>query len=330
MHCARRNRLKQLKQLAAALSTAAAIIAAPQVLAQPQPMLMVVPFGPGGSSDIVARTISQQLSQELGRTVVVDNKPGATGAIGASSVARAAPDGNTMLIASIGVYAINPAIQPNLTYKPQRDFTLITEAVRTPNVLVTHAGFPANNVAELLDMLKKKPGSISFASGGLGSSEHLNTELFWQQTKTKGLHVPYKGSGQAVSDLLAGHADVGFLNLSAVSAYVKAGKLKALAITSGARSPLMANVPTMAETGVSGLEVYSWQGVAMPAKVSAQAASAIHAAVVKTLRTPDIQQKLTAQGFEVVASSQQDFQKHVAAEIARWKKVADTAHVTLD
>ncbi|EWM46293.1 tripartite tricarboxylate transporter receptor family protein [Bordetella holmesii 35009] len=130
-----------------------------------------------------------------------------------------------MLIASIGVYAINPAIQPRLSYKPQEDFTLLTEAVRTPNVLVTNASFPANSVAELIELLKKKPGEISFASGGLGSSEHLNTELFWQETKTKGLHVPYKGSGQAVSDLLAGHSDVGFLNLSAVSPHVKAGDL---------------------------------------------------------------------------------------------------------
>lgn len=327
MYRAHRN---LLRQLVAAFTTVAAVVSTSHVFAQSQPLLVVVPFGPGGSSDLVARSISQQLAQDLGRTVVVDNKPGATGAIGAASVARAAADGNTMLIASIGVYAINPAIQPNLAYKPQKDFTLLTEAVRTPNVLVTKAGFPANSVDELIGMLKQKPGAISFASGGLGSSEHLNTELFWQQTRTAGLHVPYKGSGQAVADLLAGHADVGFLNLSAVSAHVKAGKLKALAITSDARSPLLPTVPTMAQAGLTGLEVYSWQGVALPADVNPQVAGKIHAAVVRTLRTPDVHQKLTAQGFEVVASSQRDFQQFVANEILRWKKVADTASIKLD
>ncbi|AHV93901.1 Bug family tripartite tricarboxylate transporter substrate binding protein [Bordetella holmesii] len=218
-------RRSTFKKLTTAFFAAGILCAASQAAAQSHPLMVVVPFGPGGSSDIVARTIGQQLGQDLGRNVVIDNKPGATGAIGASAVARSNPNGDTMLIASIGVYAINPAIQPRLSYKPQEDFTLLTEAVRTPNVLVTNASFPANSVAELIELLKKKPGEISFASGGLGSSEHLNTELFWQETKTKGLHVPYKGSGQAVSDLLAGHSDVGFLNLSAVSPHVKAGDL---------------------------------------------------------------------------------------------------------
>jgi tripartite-type tricarboxylate transporter receptor subunit TctC len=235
-----------------------------------------------------------------------------------------------MLIASIGVYAINPALHKKLAYNPQKDFTLLTEAVRTPNVLVTHADFPANSVPELIEILKKNPGGISFASGGLGSSEHLNTELFWQETKTQGLHVPYKGSGQAVSDLLAAHVDVGFLNLSAVSAHVKAGKLKALAITSNAQSALLPGVPTMAQAGVAGLEVYSWQGIAMPNGIDAQIAGTIQTALVKTLRTPEVEKQLTEQGFQVVASSQADFQKFVADEITRWKKVVDTAQIKID
>ncbi|PLC49873.1 LacI family transcriptional regulator [Pollutimonas subterranea] len=318
-----------LKQLGLAVTIAFAATA-PQAAADSQPLMVVVPFGPGGSSDLVARHITQHMAAELKRNVVIDNRPGATGAIGASSVARSAPDGNTMLIASIGVFAINPAIQPKLSYNPQTDFTLLTEAVRTPNVLVTRAGFPVSNVKELIAMLKQSPGAVSFASGGLGSSEHLNTELFWQETKTEGLHVPYKGSGQAVSDLLAGHADVGFLNLSAVSPHIKSGKLQALAITSKAPSSLLPDVPTMAQAGIGGLEVYSWQGVAVPRKVDPQIAGTLQQAVFRSLRDPEIEKKLIAQGFEVVASSQKDFEAFVVQENDRWKKVVTTANIKID
>lgn len=319
-----------IKQLGLAITLGITAVAAPLSVAVSKPLMVVVPFGPGGSSDLVARHIGQQLSAELDRSVLTDNRPGATGAIGAAAVARAAPDGNTMLLASIGVFAINPVLQPNLSYNPQEDFMLLTEAVRTPNVLVTHPSLPVDNVAEFIEILKQKPGVISFASGGTGSSEHLNSELFWQQTGTEGLHVPYKGAGQAVSDLLGGHADAGFINLSAVSEHVKSGKLKALAITSETRDPSFPDLPTTAEAGISGLEVYSWQGVALPRNVDPEVASTLHEAVVRALRNPQVKQRLTDQGFEVVASSQEEFEAFVEQEQARWKKVIEVGNISID
>jgi len=295
-----------------------------------RPITIIVPFGPGGSSDLVARAISQKLGAELGQSVVVDNRPGATGAIGATALARAQPDGYTLMIASIGAFAINPALQPKLPYQPLRDFTLLTEAVRTPNVLVAHPGFEADTVEQLVAALKRRPGAISFATGGNGSSEHLNTELFWQQTGTQGIHVPYKGTGQAVTDMLAGHANVGFLNLSSVSQHIRNGGLKALAITSDHRSELLPDTPTVGQAGLAGTEVYSWQGIAAPKGLPPQITETLHAALVKTLRDPQVSAALVANGFDVVASPRDVFERFVTEEIDRWQRVARTANLVME
>ncbi len=295
-----------------------------------KPITAIVPFPPGGSTDMLARIIGPSVSQKLGQPFVIDNRPGATGAIGATLVKRAPPDGHTILVASIGVWAINPFLQKGLQYDPAKDFDLLTVAVRAPNVLVMNPAMPARNVAEFVGYLKKMPGKVTFASSGAGSSDHLTAALFWQKTGTSGLHVPYKGGGPAISDLLGGHADASFQNINAILPHVQGGKLKALGITSEKRSPVMKDVPTMAEAGVKGVEVYSWQAIGAPKGLPKDVKSTLHGAIVAALNEPANRQKMTDLGFEVLASSPEYFEKFLAQELARWKDVIVTGKITLE
>lgn len=295
-----------------------------------KPVTIIVPFAPGGSTDNVGRMLTVKMGEKLGQPFVVENRPGATGAIGATQVKRAAPDGYTILVASIGVFATNPFLQKNLAYDPAKDFDLLTVAVRSPNVLFVNPNLPVNNVAEFIAYLKNKPNKISFVSSGAGSSDHLSAALFWQKTGTSGIHIPYKGGAPAISDVIAGHADASFQNLNVVSGHIKAGKLKALAITSEKRSPLLPDVPTMGETGVKDMVVYSWQAVAAPKGLPADIKSALHGALISTLKDPDIAKKLTDPGFEIVASTPQEFAVFLDQELARWKDVIESGKITLD
>ncbi|SOZ38029.1 Bug family tripartite tricarboxylate transporter substrate binding protein [Cupriavidus neocaledonicus] len=295
-----------------------------------RPVSVVVPFPPGGSSDAIARMLTVPLNEKLGQPFVIDNRPGATGAIGATYVKRAPADGYTMMVASIGVYAVNPFLQKNLAYDPAKDFDLLTVAVRAPNVLVANPNFPANTLAELVAYMKKNPGKVSFASSGAGSSDHLTAALFWQKSATDGLHVPYKGGGPAISDLLAGQVDVSFQNVNAVLQHIRAGKLKAMAVTSDKRSPVLPNVPTMAEAGIKDVEVYSWQGVAAPRGLPPEIKSRLHGALVSSLNDPKMRQKLSESGFEVVANSPEQFNQFEAQELQRWKTVIEKGKIALD
>ena len=295
-----------------------------------KPVTMIVPFAPGGSTDTVARMLTLKMGEKLGQPFIVENKPGATGAIGAAQVKRSAADGYTLLVASIGIFATNPFLQKNLPYDPTKDFDLLTVAVRSPNVLFVNPNLPVNNVAELVAYLKGKPNKISFVSSGAGSTDHLSAALFWQKTGTSGIHIPYKGGAPAISDVIAGHADASFQNLNVVSGHIKAGKLKALAITSEKRSPLLPDVPTMAEAGVKDMIVYSWQAVAAPKGLPSDVRNALHGALVSTLKDPDIAKKLTDPGFEIVASTPQEFSAFLDQELARWKNVIETGKITLD
>ncbi|SOY69720.1 conserved hypothetical protein; putative exported protein, UPF0065 [Cupriavidus taiwanensis] len=295
-----------------------------------RPVSVVVPFPPGGSSDAIARMLTVPLNEKLGQPFVIDNRPGATGAIGATYVKRAPADGYTMMVASIGVYAVNPFLQKNLAYDPAKDFDLLTVAVRAPNVLVANPQFPANTLAELVAYMKKNPGKVSFASSGAGSSDHLTAALFWQKSATDGLHVPYKGGGPAISDLLAGQVDVSFQNVNAVLQHIRAGKLKAMAVTSDKRSPVLPNVPTMAEAGIKDVEVYSWQGVAAPRGLPPQIKSRLHGALVSSLNDPKMRQKLSESGFEVVANTPEQFNQFEAQELQRWKTVIEKGKISLD
>jgi tripartite-type tricarboxylate transporter receptor subunit TctC len=279
---------------------------------------------------MVARVLSTKLATSLGQPFVIENQPGATGAIGAARVKRAPADGYTILVASIGVYATNPFLQKGLQYDPAKDFDLLTVAVRAPNVLVANPSVPANNVAELIEYLKKNPDKVSFATSGAGSSDHLTAALFWQRTGTNGIHVPYKGGGPAIQDLIAGHSQVSFQNINSVLNHIRAGKLKALAVTGEKRAAVLPDVPTLAEAGVKGVDVFSWQAVAAPKGLPKDVNDKLHGAIVKVLNDPEVRKNLSEQGFEVVGNSQEQFGTFLNQELARWKAVIETGKITLD
>jgi len=302
-----------------------------QALAWPtKTVTIVVPFPPGGSSDAVARAIAPKLQEKLGQPFVIENKPGATGTIGATVVKRAAPDGYTLLVTSLGPLVITPHLIKDMQYDALKDFDLITVAVQAPNVLVVPAASPFKSVADVIAALKAKPDTISFASSGNGSSDHLTAALFWQQTGTQGLHVPYKGGGPVMTDLLGGQVQASFQNLNAVVEQVKAGKLRALAITSAKRSPLLPDVPTLAEAGVKGVDVYSWQALVAPKGSPADVRKSLHAATVSALNDPQVRQRFTSLGFEIIANTPEEFAEFQQKEYARWKKVIETGKITAD
>jgi len=289
---------------------------------------VIVPFPPGGASDVTARLVTAKLAERVKQTVIVDNRAGANGALGAVALKQAPADGYTLLVGSIGVFAINPVLFKDLRYDPQKDFDLLTVAVRTPNVLVATPGFPANTVRELIEHLEKNRGKVTFASSGIGSSDHLTAALFWQKTGTTGIHVPYRGGGPAINDLIAGHANVSFQNLGAIAQQVKAGSLKALAVTSDKRTATLPDVPTIAEAGVNDLEVYSWQAAAAPKGLPAVLKAKLEAELVASANAPDVKAKFEAVGFDVVASNAEQFTKFLAGEIVRWKSVIETGKIT--
>ena len=292
-----------------------------------RPITIVVPFTAGGSSDITARTVGNKLSEILGQPVIIDNKPGANGGIGAAFVAKAPADGYTLFVGSIGVFAINPSLYKDLGYDPKRDYDLISVSVRTPNALVTTASFPPNTVAEFIDYLKKNPGKVSFASSGTGSSDHLTAVLFWQKTGTSGIHIPYKGGSAAHLDIIAGNSNVSFQNLGSITQHVKGGKMKLLAVTSDKRDPSMPNVPTLSESGIQGLEVFSWQAFVAPKGLPKEVADKLIPAVIQATKDPAVVKKLNDIGFEVVAGTPAEFSKVLDSELARWKGVIDTGGI---
>ncbi|MBL0292147.1 MAG: tripartite tricarboxylate transporter substrate binding protein [Betaproteobacteria bacterium] len=319
-----------MKKLITAVALAVGLVAQAHAAYPDKAVTIIVPFPPGGSTDMVARAIAPKLQQSLGQPFVIDNRAGATGAIGATAVKNAAPDGYTFMVASIGVFAVNPFIQKKLQYDPVKDLDPITVAVRAPNVLVASPGFPANTVAELVALLKKTPEKITFATSGAGSSDHLTAALFWQKTGTTGVHVPYKGGAPAITDLLAGHADVSFQNINAVIAHIKAGKLKVLAVTGDKRSPLLPQVPTLGEAGVPDVNVFSWQGIAAPKGLPAEVKQKLHAAIVAALNDPENRKRMEDIGFEIVANTPEQMAQFQAQELARWKQVIEVGKIALD
>jgi tripartite-type tricarboxylate transporter receptor subunit TctC len=295
-----------------------------------KPVTLLVPFPPGGSTDSVARAIAPKLQERLGQTFVVDNKPGATGTIGAGQVKRAPADGYTLLVSSLGPFVIAPHLIKPMPYEALKDFDLLTVAVQAPNVLVVPAASPLKTVAEVIAAAKKDPGKITYASSGNGSSDHLTIELFWLQTGTSGVHVPYKGGAPAIQDLLGGQVEASFQNVNAVIQHINAGKLRAIAVTGEKRSAVLPNVPTLAESGVKGVDVYSWQAVAAPKGLPADVKSKLHAALVAALNDAQVKQKFADIGIEVVANTPEQFATFQQAEYARWKTLIETRKITAD
>jgi tripartite-type tricarboxylate transporter receptor subunit TctC len=318
------------KILTAALLGLAALGANAQAWPAAKPVTMVVPFPPGGSSDVIARHLVSKLPQKLGGNFIVENKAGAGGTVGTAYVKRAAPDGYTLLVTSLGPLVIGPHLLKNIGYDAVKDLDYITVAVQAPNVLAVPANSPYKSVADVLAYLKANPGRMTFASSGTGSSDHLTAELFWQETHTKGQHIPYKGGAPAMTDLLGGQVDATFMNINTGLANINAGKLRALAVTSAKRSPLLPNVPTLEELGIKNLTVYSWQAVAAPKGLPPVIKARLHNAIVEALNDPQIKPKLLELGFEIVGDTPAHFTAFQAAEYARWKKVIEVGHITAD
>ena len=291
---------------------------------------MVVPFPPGGSTDAIARVLSQKLQEKLGANFIIENRAGATGTIGAAYVKRAPADGYTLFVSSLGPFVIAPHLIHGVQYDALKDFDPISVVVQAPNVLCVPVNSPDKTLADLLADLKKHPGKVSFASSGNGSSDHLSAELFWQQTHTQGIHVPYKGGGPAINDLLGGQVNAAFVNINSIIGHIKAGKVRALAISSLQRNPLLPDVPTLDELGVKGAEVQSWQAVAGPKGLPPEVKAKLNAAIVAALNDPSVKEKLLAQGFEIVGDSPEHFAKFQATEFYRWKKLIETRHISVD
>ena len=296
-----------------------------------KPVTLLVPFPPGGSTDMIARTLAGSLAGKLGGgNFIVDNKAGATGTIGASFVARAAPDGYTIFVSSLGPYVITPHLIKTANYNALTDFDYITVAVQAPNVLVVPAASPHKTLADVIAYEKANPGKMTFASSGAGSSDHLTAELFWQQTGTTGIHVPYKGGGPVMTDLLGSQVDSSFMNINTAMPQISAGKLRALTITSAKRSPLLPNVPTLEESGIKEANVQSWQAVAAPKGLPAPIKARLQAAIAASLNEPATKAKLQELGFEIVANTPEQFTAFQAAEFARWKKLIESRKISVD
>jgi tripartite-type tricarboxylate transporter receptor subunit TctC len=320
-----------MKKLLTALLIAAASTVTFAQAWPAKPVTLLVPFPPGGSTDAIARLLGNKLQEGIaGSSFVVDNRGGAGGTIGTAAVKRAPADGYTVLVSSIGPLVIGPHLLKGLQYDPTKDLDYITVAVQAPNVLVVPAASPHKSMAEVLAFLKAHPDKMSFGTSGNGSSDHITAELFWLQTGTSGLHIPYKGGGPVMTDLLGNQVDSSFMNINTALPQIKAGKLRALSITSAQRSPVLPDVPTLDELGIKGVQVYSWQGVAAPKGLPADIKQKLHAGIVKALNAPDVKPKLLEQGFEVVANTPEQFTAFQASEFARWKKLIDERKITAD
>ena len=286
-----------------------------------RPIRLVVPSSPGGGTDITARIIAPKLGEYLGQQVVVENRPGAGTMIGGEVVARAAPDGYTLLM-GISTLAINPAMYRKVPYDALKDFAPISQVVALPNVLVTHPSLPVKTVRELIAFAKPRPGQINFASAGVGTNPHLSMELFLSMTGVKMIHVPYKGSGQGVIDLIAGHVTVMTPSILTALGYVKDRRLRALGVTSAKRAGGAPDIPTIAEAGVPGYEAVQWFGVLAPAGTPHDIVSRLHKEIVRTVQTSDIRQKLVNDGADPVGSLPVEFAAFIRSETAKWAKVA--------
>ena len=295
-----------------------------------KPVTLVVPFPPGGSTDLIARTLSAKLAEKIGgATFVVDNRAGATGTIGASQVAHAPADGYTLLVSSLGPFVIAPHLI-KVNYDALKDLDPITVVVQAPNVLIVPAASARKSITEVISYLKANPEKMSFASSGNGSSDHLTAELFWQQTGTTGIHVPYKGGGPVMTDLLGNQVESSFMNINTALPQIKAGKLRALAITSAKRSPLLPDVPTLEESGVKEVNVNSWQAVAAPKGLPVDIKKRLLEAIVSTIKDPAVTASLLALGFEVVLNTPEQFAAYQASEYTRWQKLISTRNIKAD
>jgi tripartite-type tricarboxylate transporter receptor subunit TctC len=309
-----------LRSVAFALLTASAFAAQAQTFPT-KPIRLVCPFPPGGAVDIASRAIAAELSKTIGQSVTVENRPGAGGNIGGADVARAAPDGYTLLMTTSGINAINPVLYRKMSYDPNKDLTPVVALVSLANVLVVHPSVKANNFGELLAMVKAQPGKMTFASSGSGTSIHMSGEMFMHLTGTKMIHVPYKGSAPAITDLLGGQVQMMFDNIPSALPHIRSGKLRALATTGGSRDPALPDLPTIAEAGVKGYEAGVWFGLAAPAGTPAAVINKISAEAIKGTKSPDFVKRMTELGYVIMGDGPEKMASMLKAEIERWTPV---------
>lgn len=309
---------------------AVAALATAQTSYPSKSIRIVVPFPAGGTTDILARAVAQRLTETMGQSVVVDNRAGAGGNIGADLVAKSAPDGYTLLMGTVGTHAINASLYAKMPYDHVRDFSPVILVAGVPNVLVINPTLPVNSVQELIAYGKANPGKLNFASSGNGTSIHLAAELFKTMTSVQMTHVPYKGSAPAVVDLVGGQVQLMFDNLPSALPQIKAGRLKALAVTSAQRSAALPDVPTVAETGLAGFEASSWFGLLAPAGTPKDVIAKLNGEVAKWLATPEAKDKLAAQGAIPAGLSPDDFTRHIASETVKWQKVVRDSGAKID
>jgi tripartite-type tricarboxylate transporter receptor subunit TctC len=317
--------LKAYTHLAAGLSLLASIVAAaPAALAQSypaRPVRIVVPFPPGGGTDIGTRIIAQKLQESWGQPIVVENKPGAAGIVGTEMVAKAAPDGYTLIMGNIGTHAINISLYKKLSYDPVKDFAPISQVAWLPLFLLVHPSIPVNSVKELIALAKAKPGELNFSSSGAGGSMHVAAELFKNMTGVNMVHIPYKGGSPAVADLLSGQVALSFATVLETLSHVKSGRVRALAVTSAARSTAYPELPTVAEAGVPGYESISWLGLFAPAGTPGDIVNRISSDVQRVIRLPEVKERLLAQGAEPIGTSPEQFALALRSDIAKYARI---------
>ncbi|HWT08844.1 MAG TPA: tripartite tricarboxylate transporter substrate binding protein [Roseomonas sp.] len=313
-----------------------AALAAPRLAAaQPawapsRPVVLVVPFAPGGPNDLVARLVAPHMQAALGQNVVVENRPGATGAIGARHVAGSAPDGHTLLVAASGTMTINPAVMARPGYDPEKDFAPVSLAMTVPNMLVVHKDVPATNVAQVIDWLKREDGRAAYSSGGVGSTEQLGMELFLRATGTTATHVPFPGGAPAVTAMIQGQCQASILNAATVRPHVVSGALRGIAICLPRRFAALPDVPTMTEAGFPQVVSASWSAFLAPAGTPAPAVARLNQTIVAALRQQDVTDRLTAAGFTIDASTPAELGQTVSTELARWKRVVAEAGIQMN
>lgn len=323
--CARRRTLAALVATFASFS-----IAAPAMAAFPdKPLRLVVPFAPGGGTDMIARVVAEGMSKELGKPMIVENKPGAGTLIGSDFVAKSTPDGYTMVIATFA-HAVNPSMMPKMPFQTDKAFAPVVLIGHSPNILVVRADRPYKTVADVLAAARAKPGKLTFGSQGNGTSAHLAGELFKVNGKVDMTHVPYRGAGPAITDLLGGQIDMMFGTVAAVAPFIHNGKMRAIAVTTAERSPAMPDVPTVAEAGLPGYAAESWYGLYVPAGTPPAIVTRLNAAAKRAVLSPVFQKRVQGEGLTVTVGAPEELDKYVRAETARWAQVVRNANIKAD
>jgi tripartite-type tricarboxylate transporter receptor subunit TctC len=324
--------MRKLKSMAIAAVACLPVLGAPALAAGQypnRPIRFIVPFPPGGGNDIVGRIVAQKLSEELGVSVVVDNRGGAGGTIGTDMTSKAPPDGHTMLVNNISL-AVNATLVPKLPYDTVKDLAPVSLLGRQPNLLVAHPSAPVKSVKDVLALARAKPGQLAYASGGVGTAGHLATELFMLMTKTEMVHVPYKGLGPALVDVMGGRVPLVVSTLASALPQLKAGKLKALAVTTAKRSSFFPELPTMAEAGVPGYDFNTWYMLVVPSRTPRATVERLNAATAKVLGGPAVKEQFASQGLEPTATAAADAAAYLKSEVAKWAKVIKAANVRPD